>query len=62
MCGIICFTRKVLFLDNYITLVNGGAPNAGRILVYHNYQWGTVCDDSFGDVDANVVCREIGYR
>ena len=45
-----------------IRLQGGSYSNQGRVEVYCNGQWGTICDDGFGSTDARTICKQLGYN
>ncbi|XP_005378923.1 PREDICTED: antigen WC1.1-like isoform X2 [Chinchilla lanigera] len=49
-----CTDRKKLRLQG------GDSECSGRVEVWHEGSWGTVCDDSWGLAEAEVVCQQLG--
>ena len=38
-----------------------GSDSEGRLEIFDDGQWGSVCDDRFGYEEADVACRQLGF-
>ena len=59
-----CIGTVLAQLQGSIRLNNDGDQsriNSGRLEIYVNGVWGTVCDDGFGLTEANAACWQLGY-
>ena len=34
----------------------------GRVEICSNGKWGAICNDFFDDIDASVVCKQLGHN
>ena len=60
---LLCFCFYLFFSAYRIRLITANDDiGGGRIEVYHNGQWGTICDKSWSEQAAKVACRELGFK
>ena len=47
-----------------VRLTNGAVTSvtSGRVEICHDSEWGTVCSHKWIDINADVVCRQIGFK
>ncbi len=43
-----------------VSLSNSGPDGCGKVEIFHNGSWGTVCASEWSNIDAQVVCRGLG--
>ncbi|NWV21098.1 SCAR5 protein, partial [Origma solitaria] len=48
--------------EGMVRLVNGSGSHEGRVEIFHERRWGSVCDDGWDGKDGDVVCRMLGFR
>lgn len=44
------------------TLLKDGGDNYGRVIIRIDEEIGSVCDNKWGQQEATVVCRSMGYN
>ncbi|KAM7111076.1 macrophage scavenger receptor types I and II isoform 2-T2 [Molossus nigricans] len=55
-------SRSTLSSPQRVRLVGGRGPHEGRVEIFHDDQWGTICDDYWELRGGQVICRSLGYR
>ena len=44
-----------------VRLLNGSSAQEGMVEICIGGIYGTICDDKWSDLDASVVCSQLGY-
>ncbi|XP_062579143.1 deleted in malignant brain tumors 1 protein-like, partial [Saccostrea cucullata] len=56
--GVVCLSTGF----DVIRIANGSSFHEGRVEVFINGKWRTICSRNWNKADANVACRSLGYK
>ena len=55
------YSTQFFFLCFSVIRLTGADGRRGRLEVFFNNKWGTVCDDNFGQREGQVICKQLGF-
>ena len=55
------FSFAGICVEGGLRLQGSSVVGTGMVEVCRNEIWETVCDDSWDDADASVVCKQLGF-
>ena len=47
--------------DRSVRLIGTSMPHIGRLEIFYNNEWGSICFDNFSAPEGHVACKEMGY-
>ena len=62
MIRIFLLAIDVSCTNGAVRLVGGHSNGEGTVEMCYSRVWGSVCDDSWNNYDAAVVCQQLGFQ
>ena len=47
-------------MEGDIKLAGSSKRSEGRVMIYHNGKWGSICGTGWDIKDANIACQQLG--